>query len=226
MTAQDRLVLNHGGEIYPGVYRVSSQTKGSGRFLENIPADDLPVYLVVDDQKGDLTTKIEVVLADCGSVDTLIAVDTGGDALYTTAGDDQSKATPDQDIRSLRAIADLRGLNKLSCIVACGVDAPLNAGQVLRGALADYYDPTPEERVFILNQYQLWQMDGTNPTRFGKTPFAWQKALKAQYGCQVLPLPAHVVLDGGNPWNPFVHITPSMSGMYMMKVEDHLRAIS
>jgi hypothetical protein len=224
--AQDRVVQNHGGEIYPGVYRVTSQTSGSGRFLENIPAADLPVYLVIDDQKRDLTTKIEVVLAYCGGLDTLIAVDTGGDALSSAAGQDQSKATPDQDIRSLRAIGELRGLNTFSAIVACGVDAPEDALQVLSRARADYYDPSPEEKELILLQYQQWEMDGSNPTRFGKTPFAWQMALKAQFGYQVLPLPTLVVLDTVNPWNPFVLVSPSMQGMYFMHLSDHLRSIT
>jgi len=115
---EERSVQNHGGEVAPGVFRITPQTTGSGRFVEFIPADRLPVYLIIDRGDGSLTAQIEAALTDFGGVDTVVAVDTGGDSLYRTTVTDATKATPDQDIASLKAVNALRGPRLLSCIVA------------------------------------------------------------------------------------------------------------
>ncbi len=222
---EKRSVENHGGEIKKGAYLVTPETTGSGRFLENIPAGELPVYLVIEQKDISLQEQIDAVLKQVGGADTIIAVDTGGDALYSTTGHDAARATPDQDLRSLQAINNLSGVYKLSCEIAVGIDTPPNGESILLDSEAKYYEPTPEESAWILEKYQEWQMDGSNETRFGKTSLAWQKALKEHFGFQEINLPTRVVLDKKNPWNPFVHVQPSAKGMFFMDVEKHLRSI-
>lgn len=226
-TPDKRTVENYKAQIFPGVYLISEETTGSGRFLEHIPAAEVPVYLIVDDDRVNptLAMKIRAALNDTGGAHTVIAVDTGGDALYGTAQQDQAKATPDQDLRSLQAVSRLSDMNLFSCIIACGIDSPDNASDLLLQAQSQYYQPSDDEALFILNQYRIWQMDGTHPERFGKTSLAWQSALRGQRGYQALPLPIHVVSDRVNPWNPFVHLQESMQGMFFMQIADHLRVI-
>ncbi len=222
---EKRSVENHGGEINKGVYLVTLETTGSGRFLENIPTSDIPVYLVIEQEGISLSEQIDSVLEQVGGVDTVVAVDTGGDALYSTTGHDEARATPDQDLRSLQAINNLSGVQKLSCEIAVGIDTPPNGENVLLGAEAKHYEPTPEETTIILGKYREWQMDGSNEARFGKTPLAWQEALQDHFGSQVINLPTRVVLDKKNPWKPFVHVQPSTKGMFFMDVGKHLESI-
>jgi len=103
-----RTVENHGGEIVPGVYKILPTTTGSGRFLENLPASQTPVFLVLDSEDGTLTEKIKSVIHYIGGADTVLSVDTGGDALHVTGGTSEtSRATPDQDLRVLRALQNV-----------------------------------------------------------------------------------------------------------------------
>jgi hypothetical protein len=229
---EQRTVENHGGEISEGVYAITSNTTGSGRFLENIPATQRDVFLVIDRQDGTVHSQIQDVIQHVSGVDTIIAVDTGGDALYSVAGQDQAKATPDQDLRILQALRKVPILT-LTCEIACGVDSPENAEEVLRSAGASYYKPNVSEIRQIMETYREWEMDGTNPKRFGKTPLAWQSALQEKHGYTCLPLPTKVVTDRANPWNPFVYVdgqtSPthegSMSGIFVMSLAGHLTAI-
>jgi hypothetical protein len=69
-------------------------------------------------------------------------------------------------------------------------------------------------------------MDGSNDSRYGKTPLAWQKALQDKFGFQEVDLPTKVVLDKNNPWKPFIHTQPSTKGMFFMDIENHLRSIN
>jgi hypothetical protein len=222
---EKRSVENHGGEINKGVYLVTPETTGSGRFLENIPTSDIPVYLVIEQEGISLSEQIDSVLKQVGGADTVVAVDTGGDALHSTTEHDEARATPDQDLRSLQAINNLSGVQKLSCEIAVGIDTPPNGEKVLLDAEAKYYEPTPEEIALILEKYREWQMDGSNEARFGKTPLAWQEALQDHFGFQEINLPIRVVLDKKNPWKPFVHVQPSTKGMFFMDVEKHLASI-
>ncbi|MFH0873747.1 MAG: DUF1152 domain-containing protein [Candidatus Komeilibacteria bacterium] len=222
---EKRTVENHGGEIKKGVYLITPKTTGSGRFLENIPTSDIPVYLIIEQDGIGLSEQINSVLEQVGGVDTVVAVDTGGDALYSTTGHDETKATPDQDLRSLQAISNLSGVQKISCEIAVGIDTPPNGESVLLDAEAKHYEPTPEEATMILEKYREWQMDGSNEARFGKTPLAWQEALQNHFGFQEINLPKRVVLDKKNPWKPFVHVQPSTKGMFFMDVEKHLKSI-
>lgn len=223
---EKRTIQNHGGEIAPGIFRVKEESSGSGRFLENIPAGEIPTFLIIDNGDEKLTGKIQAVLDHVGGVDTVIGVDTGGDALYSTTGQDNSKATPDQDLNSLRAINSLKDVNKLSFEIAVGVDTPPNGEEILSRANASFYPLKPNESDIVLAKYSQWRTDGSDPGRYGKTPLAWQAALRGKRGYQCLPLPKEVVLDDKNPWNTFVHISSATAGIFIMSTESHLNALS
>lgn len=220
-----RTVSGHGGEIIPGVYLMTAETTGSGRFLEHIPASSIPTYLVIDRHDGLLAQQIEAALVHFGAVDTVVAVDTGGDCLYRTRTTNVSIATPDQDIDSLRAIALLKEKTLISCVIANGIDSPPYADDILKGAEARQYFFNTDEKRRILDLYAAFRMDGSDPARYGKTPFAWQAALKGVRGNTILPLPDKVVNDPVNPWNPHIVITDDMEGFHLMDVRRHLKAI-
>ena len=222
---EERKVENHGGEVAKGVYRITPETTGTGRFLESIPAGDVPIYLVIDYKDGKLTDQIQAAMDDFGGVQTVVAVDTGGDALYRTSVDDQTKATPDQDLASLKAMSKLQGVKIYSLELAVGVDSPPYAGEVLAAAGAQFFKFDEKQKEQILKIYTKWEMDGSNPNRYGKTPFAWQAALHDKVGKVKLPLPEHLVNDPRNPWNPIVMITHKMAGCYVMDLHKHLAAI-
>lgn len=221
-----RRITHHGGEITRGVYRITAQTTGSGRFLEFIPADELPVYLVVDYRDGNIPQQIQAALCHFGAVESLIAVDTGGDSLYHTESADQAQATPEQDLASLQALSTLKRVSLYSCILALGVDAPPYANAVLRAAGARMITFSSAEKRTILDLYQRFEMDGSNPARYGKTPLAWQAALRGERGLVRLPLPEHLITDPRNPWNPYVTITDEMQFGYVMDLQAHLSAVS
>ncbi len=232
-----RTVQNHGGFVNgdTGVVRIKSDSTGEGRFVENIPAEEKKVFLVLDpDETSDpilrrqtIMSRIQSALAESGGVDAIYAVDTGGDALYSAStGLDGAKATPDQDLRVLAALHGLSSKYQVMSVeIAAGVDSPKNAETVLTAAKAQYYEPTTTESAGILDQYIAWRMDGTDEERYGKTPLAWQAALRGQFGMQVLPLPTRIVIDPKNPWITIFRIDPSMRGIFFMNIEDHLKAI-
>ncbi|MBI4236908.1 MAG: hypothetical protein HY696_00645 [Deltaproteobacteria bacterium] len=218
-----RRISNHGGEVSDGVIRMTPESEGS---LEHLPARVFPTHLVLDNEANDgtLLARLQASLAELRDVDTILAVDTGGDALYSITGMDQAKATPDQDLRVLQTLTQL-GLRVLSMEVAPGIDSPDNAQAVLAAAHARYYRLTPEERDLALATYDAWDFTGRNPARYGKTAFAWQAALQSQTGLVVVPIVSDVVLDPRNPWIPFVHVDPSMAHLFVMTADDHLTAI-
>ncbi len=224
---ENRTIYNHGGMIADGVYRVLSNSSGSGRFLENLPADEFPMYLILDRQNDGLHSQFQNLIRSVDGVDTLIAVDTGGDALFPSNSEkqDQGRSTPDQDLRVISSLRGVQVANRLSAIVAAGVDSPLNAQSILQKAGARYYSLSDAQRASVMANYTRWQMDGTNENRFGKTPLAWQLALTNQLGMHVMPLPTKVVVDQKNPWNPFVFIDQSMSGIFFMQLDSHLNVI-
>ena len=225
-----REIINHGGEISSGVYKILPQTTGTGRFLENLVAGTaIPVYLILDKQDGLLVQKIQSAIQHAGGADNIISVDTGGDSLYLshTNNLNSAKATPDQDYTSLKAISELQGYqNKTSVILATGVDTPSYAQSILSKASAVCIPFSEQENKQIVQNYQYWGMDGSSESAFGKTPFALQEALKGHTGLCVLPLPSHVVLDNNNPWDPFIVITDSMKYLVAMSLDKHLKVIT
>lgn len=223
---EDRTIDNHGGEVARGVFRVLPESTGSGRFLESIPAHLVRMYSVIDYKDERLSQQIQAALDDFGGIETIVAVDTGGDCLYRTSVEDSTKATPDQDLDSLNAINLLDRFNRQSCVIAKGIDSPDYADDILRQAEARAVEFTADERARILSLYKEFQMDGSHPDRYGKTPFAWQAALRGETGQVRLPLPDKVVNDPRNPWNPYVTITAEMAGCHVMDVRKHLAAIA
>ncbi|MCB0361513.1 MAG: DUF1152 domain-containing protein [Bdellovibrionales bacterium] len=228
-SGEARTIENHGGEIAEGVFRVLPESQGSGRFLENIPASEVNMFLVIDTLDGKLAQKIQAVIKHVGGSDTVIGVDTGGDALFSMSGSqgiNKSKSTPDQDLRVLSSLSELKGVSVMSGIIATGVDTPLNAEAVLQSARASYYELSRNETDTVLERYHAWDMTGNNDRRFGKTPLTWQLALTGQRGLQVIGLPTRVVTDSTNPWNPFMRVDDSMAGIFFMNLEGHIEAIS
>jgi len=223
--AASRTIENHGGEIAPGVFLVLPTSTGSGRFLENLPAEVFPTYLVIDEQNGTLAARLRAALAHAGQPDTIVAVDTGGDALFSEKVEEGARATPDQDLRVLNTLAGLKEFKVLTAEVAVGVDSPNNAQDVLRNAGAAYWDLDAGMKAQILQSYRHWGMDGTDDNRYGKTPLSWQLALSNQNGLQTLNLPTQIVVERSNPWNPFVVIQDSMKGIFIMDLHRHLNAI-
>ncbi|MCD8566383.1 MAG: hypothetical protein LRY36_00330 [Alphaproteobacteria bacterium] len=226
-----RTVNNHGGEVGgagTGVFRITPDTCGSGRFLEFLPASHLPTYLVIDAQDGKLTDQVQIALNDFGVPDTVIAIDTGGDALYRVeqAEDVIGKTTPDQDISSLLALSKLQGVRLYSGIVAKGIDTPEYADDVLKAAEAQYVTLSEDQIATVLDLYALFALDGSNPDRYGKTPFAWQAALRGETGQVRIPLPDHAINHPTNPWNPVVSIGHDTAGIYVMELPMHVAAIS
>ena len=221
-----RTVSDHLGEVCTGVYRIGPHTSGSGRFLEAIPAElGLPTYLIVDAQDGTLVQRLHAVLADFGDVEALYGVDTGGDSLHRASVADKARATPDQDLASFRALAELNIANSYSVIVAPGVDSPPYAAEVLASAQAKQLLFSVRETDAILGAYRAVRLDGSDSARTGKTALAWQAALRGERGPVRLPLPDHLVNDPRNPWNPMVTVTDEMAGGYVMTIRDHLRAL-
>lgn len=223
---EERTVQNPARIVDDDIYLISTETLGSGRFLENIPAKDLNVYLIIDREDGNLKHKIEKTLEDIGKVESLIGVDTGGDVLYPLIeASNQSITTPDQDRRVLEAINSIQGINKKCCIIGIGIDSPDCADTILRSANASYFEPNEKTKNVILDTYTMWDMNGNNDKRFGKTSLSWQQALKGRTGVICLNIPSRYVLDKKNPWIPFVNIQSATSGMFFMDSQKCLNAI-
>lgn len=223
---EERTVQNSARMVDDDIYLISTETTGSGRFLENIPAKELNMYLIIDREDGDLKQKIEKALADIGDVKTIIGVDTGGDLLYPLIEtSNQSVTTPDQDRRVLETINSIQGINKKCCVIGIGIDSPDCADSILKSASANYFEPDEEIIQEILDTYTMWDMNGDNEKRFGKTPFSWQEALKGKIGVVCLNIPTKYVLDKRNPWIPFVNVQSATKGMFFMDSQKCLDAI-
>ncbi|NUS74401.1 MAG: hypothetical protein HOQ05_13535 [Corynebacteriales bacterium] len=229
-----RTVINPDGELASGhVHEISEQHRGSGRFLEHVPAGDQRMFLVIDDPAVDLAQSLRVVIDQVGGADTVIVVDTGGDSLYREAMsgspiEDQRVATPDQDLRTLRAASALADGNRtlLSCIVAPGLDAPINAEETLVRANAEFLQLDFEQSALVRETYARWKMDGSDPARPAKTPLGWLAALEGKLGRHTLPIAPHLVDDMRNPWLPSVYLSNATAGLVFMKLNEHLQALA
>jgi hypothetical protein len=208
------------------------------RFLENAVADSKTSYLVLDAMKESQTEEENVAnlsqqfqqLFQRLQPDMIIALDTGGDALYQeNVATESSKSTPDQDLRVIKAL-NLLNIPSLTMEVATGVDSPVNAQQVLNKAEASYFSPSSEDRRYLLARYHELGMDAAtaNEKRFGKTALAWQIAMNngEEKGYHFLPVPASRILDEKSPWNPVVFLEPAMQGVFVMDLRKHVAAIS
>ncbi|KAK5044371.1 hypothetical protein LTR84_011321 [Exophiala bonariae] len=228
-----REIHKHGGPAYShgkmvsGTYRVTKNTYSEGRDLETIPIDHHEdIFIVLDqgeesndipeDEKTDLALQFEAVLAARSRIDTVVIVDTGGDVF---GGNSPGFSTPDQDVRAQRAAASLSHLYRklVTAVLAPGVDAPLDAEAKAEKAGGMVYHPTAEEQDLLLDLLvREYQMDGSNPSRFGKTSLCLQAALRGERGWTSLNLPRHVIDTWDNPWSSFTFIRDCMTDIILM----------
>ena len=228
-----REVYKHGGQALlengkpvPGTFRVRTETHAEGRDLEAIPiAHHARIYMVLDQgesasditesDKADLPDQFQAVLSQAEhKIDTVLTVDTGGDVF----GADTTNTTPDQDLRVQAAISTLASsYNLITVVVAPGVDAPASAPQIAARAGGMVYTPSEQEKQMLLHILaDEYKMDGSIPSRFGKTTLSLQARLKGKLGWHSMDLPEYVVDTWENPWNSFVYIRECMEDIVLM----------
>src|SRR5277367_3671454 len=130
-----------------------------------------------------------------------------------------TRAVPqDQDLRVQQAMSILfSNHNLVTAVVTPGVDAPNDAPQKAFKAGGMVYKPTKDEKSMLLNLLaNEYKMDGSDPSRFGKTTLALQARLRGVAGWTSLDLPEYVVDTWENPWNSFVYIRECMSDIILM----------
>jgi hypothetical protein len=224
-----RFVHHHGGEIFPGVFRIMPDTTGTGRFLEHLVAGaGVPVYLVLKQSTELLQKQIQSAVAHAGGADNIVAVDTGGDCLYVKSPQKHidAKTTPDQDFASLKAINALAGYkNKLTAVMALGVDSPPYAGRLMKNVGAQLFSFSPAQTKSLLNNYTRFKIDGKNNSFYGKTVLAFQQALRGEKNFIIVPLPVSVVVSKTAPWDPFVHLNAYSDKLIVMDLKKHFAAI-
>jgi hypothetical protein len=238
----EREIHKHGGpailndKLVGGTYRIKEETYSEGRDLETVPIHHhKDIFIVLDqgeetkdipeNEKAELPEQFRAVLAQRHPLDTVIVVDTGGDVF---GGNSPGFSTPDQDIRVQRAIAHLSDVypNLVTAVIAPGVDAPVDAPDKAEKAGGKVYKPTPDEQTLMLDLLaREYQMDGSNPNRFGKTTLCLQARLRGQRGWTSLNLPQHVVNTWDNPWSSFAYIRECMSDIIFMPLKDLLPLI-
>jgi len=215
------------GKIVPGTYRVGKETFSEGRDLETVPfSHHEDIFVVLDqgeeisdfpeDEKAELCLQYEAILGARSRLDTVVIVDTGGDVF---GGNSPGFTTPDQDVRAQRAAARLSHLypNLVTAVLAPGVDAPVDAEEKAEKSGGRRYRPTREEQDLVLHLLvHEYQMDGSNPSRFGKTTLCLQAALRGERGWISLNLPSHVVNTWENPWSSFAFIRECMTDIILM----------
>ncbi|KIV90402.1 hypothetical protein PV10_07712 [Exophiala mesophila] len=237
-----REIHQHGGQAMlnnspvPGTYRVTKETYSEGRDLETVPVGHhKDIYLVLDQgeegedidehERSQLEQQFRAVMAQHQTLDTIIAVDTGGDVF---GADSTTFSTPDQDLRVQRALSHLSNLypSLVTAVLAPGVDAPSNAPDKAQMAGGKVYKLSSEEKDKLLGLLGgEYRMDGSDTGRFGKTTLSLQEALKGIRGWACLNLPGHVVDTWENPWSCFVYIRDCMTDIVLMPLEGLLPLI-
>jgi hypothetical protein len=228
-----REVYNHGGGVrahgrpVAGTFLVRGDTYAEGRTLEAIPIlNHLQIFMVLDQgestsdipesDKADLRDQLHAVLDQAKSpIDTVLIIDTGGDVF---GADTSGATTPDQDFRVQRAMSSLSSSYDLvTAVMSPGVDAPIDAPQKAFEAGGMVYKLSQEEKSMLLDLLvNRYKMDGSDPSRFGKTTLALQARLRGVVGWTSLDLPEHVVDTWENPWTGFVYIRDCMSDIIFM----------
>lgn len=215
------------GRPVPGTFRVKSDTYAEGRDLEAIPLQyHEKIFMVLDQgestpdiaekERAELKEQFAAVLRQASRpIETVLVVDTGGDVF---GADEAGETTPDQDFRVQKAMAAQSSkYNLVTAVVAPGVDAPEDAPMKALSAGGKVYKPTTEEQAMLLDLLvNKYKMDGSDPSRFGKTILALQARLRGVIGWTSLDLPAYVVDTWDNPWNSFVYIRECMSDIILM----------
>lgn len=224
----ERGVSNHGGQIAEGVFQTTPDTTLDTRYFEDLPpAEGYKTVLVFNDRKYDIERQVQAAVG-AFEADTIIAIDTGGDALYyneAAEGTNPTVASPDQDQRVLAALRSVNGVRQYTAIFGAGIDAPPYAQSVLRAANARLYSPTETDQRAMLDQYAAWGLPSGDPKRFAKTLPVVHAALRGVRGLFESPIPSERILDASNPWNPYSHIQDAASRVFVMDAEEHRRAI-
>ena len=161
--------------------------------------------------RADLKDQFEAVLGHSPNrIDSVLIVDTGGDVF---GADTTGGATPGQDVRVQKALSTLSSkYNLVTAVVATGVDAPDDAPDKALKAGGMIYTLTEDEKNALLDiLVREYRMDGSDPSRFGKTTLALQAALRGAVGWTSLDLPTHVVDTWENPWSSFVYMRECMN---------------
>lgn len=230
----EKPLINPGRRISSDTVEITHETEAGSnwRFLEGIPleGDDAvnPMFILGN-------TDVKVVkqniseLAKTLNIDVIVGVDTGGDSLYrvTSTAHDKVITTPDQDHAVLEALAIVSAQDVVervySVVIAPGVDTPDYALKIMGLADATKVDLAPSDKDLIQRTYAAWHMDGTasEEGRYGKTPFAWLKAIGGTQGLTSLGLPVANVTSATNPWRNFIDITPAMSEIVIMEAVKH-----
>jgi hypothetical protein len=223
--SQKKNVENYHKQLANNVYHIHGKTQADGRFHEPLLADEINMLLVMDDDQ--LKDRVMESIAAFGQVDTVFLVDTGGDALYSKQDAVGADTTPDQDLKVLSEFSSgYPDTQFYTMIIAPGIDSPPQGPERLRQGKAVCYALSKEETTQVLSNYQRWKLDGSTDELIGKTPLAWQAALRDEFGENILPIPKANVESKINPWNPLVYVQPSMANIFVMKLEDHLKLIS
>ncbi|KAL9109362.1 MAG: hypothetical protein Q9227_005992 [Pyrenula ochraceoflavens] len=235
---EERKVFSSGGQAtlhghpVPDTYKILPETEISGRALETVPLSrHNSVYLILDqtghenslppEQRTDLTTQYQAVIStitDTSSTNpSIISIDTGGDVLHPSPTSQDHRVQ--LALASLPTSIDPSSSPLLTLILSPGVDSPPNALSTASSANAHFYPlhTNPSEKTLLLDLLKEYRMDGSDPTRFGKTSLCFQKALRGELGWQVLELPEHVVMTGENPWAVFEWIEEGMAGVVVVE---------
>lgn len=234
----EKPLINPGRRVSRNTVEITRETEAGSdwRFLEGIPleGDDetSPMFILANTGVAVVQENIGELAKDL-QVDVIVGVDTGGDSLYRAVqvAHDQTVTTPDQDHAVLEALANLSAQGATtevySAVIAPGIDSPDYASQTMETAGAAKIKLDPPDKELVLETYSAWRMDGSasEEGRYGKTPFAWLKAIGGSNGLTSLDLPVDKVTSATNPWRNFVDITPAMSEVVIMDAKKHHGAI-
>ena len=229
-----REIYNHGGHAVDvkgtsveGTFLITESTRSEGRDLERIPSADVKeVWIALDPGHGhgpfdhdnpssQLRDRLYSIISsyergcapESSHIDTLMAVDTGGDVLgplhglisLSSSDSGQSStfakfSTPDQDARTVMALTSgLRSnVNLILAIVCPGIDSPDNLPQIAGHLSGVRYIPNSSERQkLILLLTDRYRMDGRDESRFGKSSLCLLAALKRRERMEIA--------DSGSP---------------------------
>ncbi len=213
----EREIFGSAKEIAPGVYRIDSKTLMKGRHYEHRFADEIPTYVVMDDLGCDLRQRLQAVLDAEGSVDSMVFVDGGGNALTP-----KTEAKPDSrlvyDYRSMSAGAMLDAVpNKYTFVISPGVDTPPDVNELLRDMKGQKYVLSEGDRTAVLDGFKRYGMSFEHPHTFAFVPIIWQQALRGEYGDQRFK-----PMNEGDP--PYV-VTPNCRDILVLDFAEHMRVI-
>lgn len=231
-----RELLDFYENLGDGVYVAGPQSKMSiGRYHEDlVAATGRSTIVIMKDASVQFDLQLDKALRYLSSnqpIDTIIGVDTGGDAL-TPAGivsPSEPAVGENQDRETLLALSRIDpalASNSLVGIVGMGVDSPHAAGAMLQQAGSQYFLPSKSISSEIIQRYASMGLPSNSPTRFDKTLPAFVKALEGHRGLVEISLPAEALLSQTNPWNPFTYVDEVSTALFFTRLDAHLAVIN